>query len=359
MQAGTELEPKQATEMKGHWPRKGALQNSLWITIARGNGRCNNFGMTETSTPISTQENRAILCICILAAFADGAQDEGERARIQQIATGFADAQIDAASAYQDVLGGRITMSAAAGQLQSAAARSLAYEMAVCVCNADGTLDEPEKKFLSDLRQTLQLDTASTDAHQQTASAMAAPPLTVLPPPAQDANREAEVDKLILNAAILNGALEIMPHTLATMAIVPLQMRMVYRIGSRYGYELDRGHIKDFLATVGVGLTSQVFEGFTRQLIGGFTRRLAGGLIGGLVKEATGSAVGFATTYALGQVAKKYYASGRTLSTAQLKDVFASMLQDGRSLQGRYSGDIMNQSRSVNVSQLLPLIRQQ
>src|SRR5205807_8342467 len=102
--------------------------------------------------------------------------------------------------------------------------------------------------------------------------------------------READLDHLILNAAILNGALEIMPHTLATMAIVPLQMRLVYQIGMRYNFDLDRGHIKDFLATVGVGLTSQVFEGFTRRLVGGLTRGLAGGLLGGLAGQAAGSA---------------------------------------------------------------------
>jgi uncharacterized protein (DUF697 family) len=49
---------------------------------------------------------------------------------------------------------------------------------------------------------------------------------------------------MILNSAILNGALEIMPHTLATMAIVPLQMRMVYHIGKSYGFELDSGMSK-------------------------------------------------------------------------------------------------------------------
>jgi uncharacterized protein (DUF697 family) len=153
--------------------------------------------------------------------------------------------------------------------------------------------------------------------------------------------------------------LEIMPHTLATMAIVPLQMRLVYRIGHAYGYELERGHIKDFLATVGIGLTSQVLEGFTRQLISGFAHRLAGGLLGGLAGQATGSAFAFASTYALGQVARRYYASGRTLTTAQLKDAFSTMLENGRAMQGRYSGDILQRSRQVNVSELLPLANQQ
>jgi uncharacterized protein (DUF697 family) len=149
-----------------------------------------------------------------------------------------------------------------------------------------------------------------------------------------------------------------MPHSLATMAIVPLQMRMVYQIGKRYGYELDRGHIRDFLATVGIGLTSQVFEGFTRRLVGGLARGLAGGLLGGLAGQAAGSAFAFASTYALGQVAKRYYASDRTLRTEQLKEVFSSMLSEARTMQGRYSNEILQKSRQVNLTQLLPSVRQ-
>jgi uncharacterized protein (DUF697 family)/tellurite resistance protein len=301
------------------------------------------------------QEHRAIVGICILAAFADGMQGEIERAQIQKIVNGFSSEGLDVASVYQDVLGGRLSLATAASQLRSMSARALGYEMAVCVCNADGVVNDSEKKFLSDLHQALQLDPSTTENHQQTAQALGAQPPGTAPPPIQDANREAELDRLILNASILNGALEIMPHTLATMAIVPLQIRLVYQIGHAYGYELDRGHIKDFLATVGIGLTSQVFEGFTRQLIGGFTSRLAGGILGGLAGQATGSAFAFASTYALGQVGRKYYASGRTLSAAQLKDVFSTMLENGRAMQGRYSGDILQRSRQVNVAELFPL----
>jgi len=309
--------------------------------------------------PMNEQEHMTILCVCILAAFADGAQDEVERAQIQRIVDGFSGERLDLASAYQDVLGGKVSLTEVANRLQTPAARALAFEMAVCVCHADGVLTDAEKQVLAELRQALQLDAPSTDTHLQTAQAIVEQPLANRAPPVNDAGREAELDRLILNAAILNGALEIMPHTLATMAIVPLQMRMVYQIGSRYGYELERGHIRDFLATVGIGLTSQVFEGFTRRLIGGFTRQLAGALLGGLAGQAAGSALGFATTYALGQVAKQYYASGRTLDSAQLKEVFSSMLQEARSMQGRYSGDIAEKSRQVNVSELLPLVRRQ
>jgi uncharacterized protein (DUF697 family)/tellurite resistance protein len=312
--------------------------------------------MTTTPLPLAQQEQQAIVGICILAAIADGLQDQGERERIQRIGNGFAAASPDVAAVYLEVLDGRLPLTTAAGRLQTPSARTLAYEMAVCVCNADGAANDAEKKFLSELQQALHLDTAMKN-HEQTAEAIVTQATALPPPPVLNTNREAEVDKMILNAAILNGALEIMPQTLATMAIVPLQMRLVYRIGSVYGYELDRGHIKDLLATVGIGLTSQVLEGFTQQLIGGFARRLTGRFIGGLIGQATSSAFAFASTYALGQVARKYYASGRTLSTAQLKDVFTNMVSNGRSLQDRYAGDIQQQSQQVNVAQLLPLVR--
>ena len=57
-----------------------------------------------------------------------------------------------------------------------------------------------------------------------------------------DAKVEAvldEYDERILDASITNAALELLPETLASLAILPLQVRLVYRIGEAYGYELD------------------------------------------------------------------------------------------------------------------------
>ena len=309
--------------------------------------------------PLTADEQKAILSLCILAAFADGSQDEVERNQIERIVGNFSGESLDLASAYQEVLSGKASLDQLAGNLQAQAAKALAYEMASCVCHADGVLSEEESRFLAQLRSALQLDSAAVKTHQEDALALVEQPLTATPPPVIDEARDVDIDKLILNAAILNGALEIMPHSLATMAIVPLQIRMVYQIGKRYGFELDRGHITDFIATVGIGLTSQVFEGFTRRLVGGLARGLAGGLIGGLAGQATGSAFAFGTTYALGQVAKSYYAGGRTLTKEQLKAAFSSMLEEARSLQGKYTGDISRKARQVNVSEQLPLAKHQ
>src|SRR5258708_27577621 len=100
---------------------------------------------------LSEQEHKAILCVCILAAFADGAQDEIERAQIERIVNGFSEPQLDLASAYQDVLGGKLPLAQVAAQLQTSPAKELAYEMAVCVCHADGVLKDQERQFLTDL----------------------------------------------------------------------------------------------------------------------------------------------------------------------------------------------------------------
>jgi uncharacterized protein (DUF697 family)/tellurite resistance protein len=305
---------------------------------------------------MTRDEHRAIVYICILAAFADGNQCEAERAQIQRILNGFADTELDLSSAYQDVLTQKVTLQDAAAKLESPAAKALAYEMAACLCQVDGPVQEQERKFLADLRWTLGLNTAETDARLAGAQAFTPQPMAA-PPVMGDAALEADIDRTIMNAAILNGALEIMPHSLATMAIIPLQMRLVYNIGNRYGFQLDSGHVKEFLATVGIGMTSQVFEGFTRRLVGEFAHRWGGGLLGTVATELTGSAFGFASTYAIGQVARKYYSSGRSMSAGQLRDVFTTMLENGRSMQGRYSNDILQRSRQVNIAELLPLAR--
>jgi len=176
-------------------------------------------------------------------------------------------------------------------------------------------------------------------------------------PAAPQAPDSTELDRAILNAAILNGALELLPETLSTMAIIPLQMKLVYRIGQAHGYQLDTGHIKDFLATVGVGLTSQYLEQAGRKLLGGLLGKVGGGLLGGLGKQAVSSGMSFASTYALGHVAKRYYAGGRTLSTQMLKDAFSNVVKEGQGLQTQYLPAIQERARTLDTSQVLSLVK--
>lgn len=316
------------------------------------------------TTTLTREEQEALLTVALMGAFADGGKSDVERAEIRRIAATLPGDDLNPSALYQRVLLRQTTLATAVAPLATPEARHLAYEMAVCVCEADDTLNEAEQRFLAEARRELRLEEQAVAGFQQQADALAQSPLAVAsvgpsaPPPALPPNAtDAEVDRLILHYSILNGALELLPESLATMAIVPLQMKLVYGIGKRYGYELDRGHITELLGAAGVGLTSQVVEGFARKLLGGLLGKVGGGLGRRAGDQLASSAMSFASTYALGQLAQRYYAGGRQLAALQLKELFASLTQQARSLHGRYAGEIQQRASTLNPTQLLSLVR--
>ena len=299
----------------------------------------------------------AILTIALLAAFADGATDDRERQEIRRVAESLAgeSGNAELTTLYQDVLLKRTDLAKAAAALTDPAHRQLAYEMAVCVCDADGVASPAEQQFLRELREALRLDAGQAAQVVRDADALAAAPLAT--GHAASSMSDGEMDKYILNHAIANGAIELLPQSLATMAIIPLQMKLVYRIGQSYGYQMDQGHIKEFVATAGVGLTSQYVEQVGRKLLGGLLGVVAGGLGRGLGSVAAGAAFSFATTYALGQLAKRYYAGGRQMNTALLQQTYQSLLSQAKQLQGQYAGDIQQRARSLDATQVINMVK--
>jgi len=309
---------------------------------------------------MKSTEQHAIIAISLLAAFADGNKDEREREQIKQITEGLApNGDMNMSGLYQDVLLKRRTLEQSVTQLESTEAQQLAFEMAVCVCDADGVRSDVENAFLQRLQALLNIDATQAQAFAKDADALADMPLVVLPVESGPVVDNAALDKSVLNYSILNGALELLPQSLASMAILPLQMKMVYSIGKAHGFDLDREHIKDFAATLGVGMTGQYVEQMGRKLLGGLLGKLGGGLLGGLGGVATGAAFSFATTYALGKVAQQYYAGGRKIDATQLKQVFAQMFSQGKQLQTQYTSQIEQKAQTINVSQILDMVKRQ
>ena len=307
---------------------------------------------------MNASETRAIVTLSLLAAFVDGEKHERERAEIKRIAEGLSQAEgLNLPTLYQDVLLQRVSLDSVAAALVSVESKQLAYEMAVCVCDADGVHSPAEQRFLASVQQALGLQKAAAEQFVQQADAIAAVPLTATAAAISANVSDAELDKTILNAAIVNGALELLPESLSTMAIIPLQMKLVYGIGKAHGFELDRGHIKDFLATVGVGLTSQYLEQAGRKLLGGLLGKVGGGLLRGLGQQAVSTGMSFAATYALGHVAKRYYAGGRSMSTQVLKDAYASVTQEAQGLHSRYLPAMQQTARSLDAGKVLAMVR--
>jgi uncharacterized protein (DUF697 family) len=302
------------------------------------------------------------------------------------------------AQAVQAALLGRLSAQQAAAQLQDPMHRQLAYEWATAVCHADGLCSPAEATFLQRLKTDLQLGGAEPEATSHTqalaqaayAEEAAAPlhavraatalsgvalagavgaasagPLAHTTPavpaapaaPAAPAVDNAAIDRSILNYAILNGALELLPQSWASMAIIPLQIKMVYRVGQAHGVSLDQGHIKEFIAAAGVGLTSQYIEEFGRKLLGGLLGKAGGKLLGGIGSQATGMAFSFASTYALGHLAKRYYAGGRVMSTDLLRQTYQGLLSSGKTLQQQHLGDIQTRASTLDASEVMRMVR--
>jgi len=340
---------------------------------------------------MEAQHIRSVMAISLMAAFADEHKDERERDHLREMAESLsAGSGLDLMKLYQDVLLQRVRLEDATEALDTPALRHLAFEMAVGVCDADGVCNDQEKAFLRRLAAALQVPAPEAEGVMQQADALADVPLRAEPTPSEAwtgpsaasvavtagaataaaaaaspagatvnaaSLSDAEIDSMILNASILNGALELLPQSLASMAIIPLQTRLVYRVGKVYGYELDKRHIADFLATVGVGLTSQYVEQFGRKLVGGLLGKVMGGMGRAVGSAATGSAFSFASTYALGKVAQRYYAGGRTLSTDSLKASFSRTVDEAKSLQQRYAPQIQERAKGLDLSKLMREIK--
>lgn len=321
---------------------------------------------------MNPEQQRALLAITLFAAFADGEKHDRERDEIRRIADSLASeaGAPDLAKLYQDVLLKRFRLEAAAAALTDSGERQLAYEMAVGVCEADGTLSAVERRFLDELKSLLKLEAPPPELIEGEAdvvvelsqaavpAAAAAAIATSGPVVAAQANvSEAELDKSILNYSLLNGALELLPQSWASMAIIPLQIKMVYGIGKAHGVTLDQGHIKEFIAAAGVGLTSQYLEQFGRKLLGGLLGKAAGKTFGKVGSAATGMAFSFATTYALGQLAKRYYAGGRRMDTALLRDTFQNLLGPAKQMQGQYLPQIRQQAETLDMGRVMAMVR--
>jgi len=299
---------------------------------------------------LNSSADEALLSICLFAAFCDGVQSDSERNEISRLCEEMGLGDPGALS--RRVLTGRLELPAVVAALANPNERLLAYEMALGVCESDGSLSDGEKKFLQELQT--QLGLSSSEAPKETPGL---PEYQIVPvAPAAPSPSAVDNSNTILKYAILNGALELLPDTLATMAIIPLQMKMVHGIGCSHGVELDRSSIKEFLAVAGVGLGSQVVEGFARKLMRGIGKKVAGKLAGKAADQITGSAFSFASTYALGQLAERYYQSGRRLDTASARELFTSLQSQARDMHTRYLPQIQDKAKSINPASILQMV---
>ena len=350
--------PSRAPPAVGRWA--GVLEKPPLVS-ERTAAICSS-AEPDLHTRMTTDERAGVALIALSAAFCDGRKSDEEREQIRALLDNLE--VPNAADLIQRVLLKKAPLPETAATLTSAESRTLAYEMAVCIIEADGHRNPLEAQFLAELAALLHLAPAQVAQPLQFADqishAAALPPvLTASTPPsaATTTAPDPALEATIRRTAILAGALELLPQSVATLAVLPLQTHLVYRVGKHHGFALDAGHVKEFIGVLGLGLTSQAFEGLARKFLGGLVRRAGGGLASTLASAATGPAMTFATTYALGQLAHRYYAGGRTLSALQLKDSFQQLVGSARAQGERLLPEIQARASNLSLTQLPGLIR--
>lgn len=322
------------------------------------------------------QDRDPIVAICLLAALADGERSAEEQAQFQRIVARLG-ADLDSGLSVR-AQNGELTLAEAAERLSSPEARRTAIEMAVSVIYADGQANPGEQTFLAELRRVIGAADEQTETLQREVETLALAPLAgplpdttagtargAAPRPSQAGipalSHDTAMDELIRKQALLTGALELLPQNLASLAIIPLQMRLVFRIGRDYGFNLDQNQIKDLLGTMGIGAAAQVLDGMARRILGGLGRgmfgRTLGGIVGGTAGAAAGAGVSFVTTYALGYAARQYYEQGRKLSAEDLRALFGRFKREAEQLLPKVQEEIHQQASHLDLTRVLAVVK--
>lgn len=309
------------------------------------------------------QDREPIVTVALLAALADGRISQEEQGALRAAATRLGVADFDglvARASSQD-------LGAVVARLSDADARSAAYDVAAAACYADGPASPGEAAFLGRLAVALGLaGDATAGVNSQAATlgaAVAAPggadlPLAAAAAPSIPAGVELrDHAAFIQQQAVYTAALELLPERLSTLAVLPLQGRMVYRIAQSYGHTLDSRQVAELAGVVGLGAAGQVVERTVSRLLGGLAKGLLGGMVGGATGLASAAAVTFASTYALGHAANQYYAQGRQLSSDDLRGLFKRFQGDAQQLFPKLQSQVQQQSRTLNLQQVIADVR--
>lgn len=160
---------------------------------------------------------------------------DAEREELREIGASLLPPEFNAAGIYQKVLLRKTTVAEESAKLDAPEWRQLAYEMAVKVCEADGVTSTAEKDFLAILAGELGIEKSEADGIVAAGDQVAAADIAeiapaMLPKLPAAVDKKSEVDSLILKYSILNGALELLPETLSTIAIIPLHLKLLPQI---------------------------------------------------------------------------------------------------------------------------------
>ena len=290
---------------------------------------------------MSIAENEALASLRILVAMAraDGTVHNDER---KSLAAALESLELPGGMTVEKLLSEEVDVDAQLAELASADARDQIYRSAFFMAYADGACTKEESDLLDKIAAVTKPSPEQRAALERMFVGRATggeAPLEIVRID-DPARRSDEVKKRVLRYAVLTAALGAFPIpglAIATdLAVVAVQLKMIRDVGGLWGHVVDRAAAKSILYGVGLGTGARLAVNNLAKLLPGW-----GSVIG-----ATTS---FASTYALGAVIERVFASGQKEvgDPAALRTQFKKAEEEARAVYADQK-DVIIQSQRQN-----------
>ncbi|MBX3193343.1 MAG: TerB family tellurite resistance protein [Labilithrix sp.] len=293
--------------------------------------------------PIAENEALASLRILVAVARADGTVHHDER---KSLAAALESLELPGGTTVDGLLSAEVDVDAQLRELVSAEAREQIFRSAWFMAYADGACTKEEEELLEKIAAVSKPTPDQRAALERMFVGRAKggdAPLAIakIDDPAR---RTQEVKRRALRYAVLTAALGAFPIpglAIATdLAVVAVQLKMIRDVGGLWGHVVDMQAAKSILYGVGLGTGARLAVNNLAKLLPGW-----GSVIG-----ATTS---FASTYALGAVIEKFFASGQKeiSDPAALRAEFKMAEEEARAVYADRQ-DVIIQSQRQNKATL-------
>ena len=252
--------------------------------------------------------------ILVAVARADGRLSDAERLALESAVGGDDPAT---AAFLNELLTADIDLEAELAKLITAEDRRSVYEAAFVLAYADGQASVEEIDLLERIRPNAGEATFLGQVLGETRDTLTASGVVAVADPEV---RAAEVKEDTLKYALLSAVLGANPLAGASivtdLVVVAIQTKLVRDIGLYWGHRIDPAASKSLLGSIVGSAALRVAVGQLAKLVPGW----------GSVYGAVSS---FATTWAVGEAANTYFASGQKIDPAQLRDLFKAAKREG------------------------------
>jgi uncharacterized protein (DUF697 family) len=269
--------------------------------------------------PATENEALAGLRVLVAVAKSDGRVDPEERKALEEA---FSRVPKSGGTDLDRLLDEPVDLDAELARIVDPAARDSVYNAAFTIAHADGHSSAEEHRVLDHVRERLRIP---KDRATLLERVIGEAKDTVLPshidPVHDPLLRATEIREDTLKYSILTGVLGAFPVpgvSIATdLAVIGLQTKLVRDVGQYWGHKVDAQAARSILYGLGLGTGARIAVTQVAKLVPVFG-------------SAFGAAASFGSTWALGRVADRYFASGGRAEISTLRDAFRSSEREGR-----------------------------